>query len=526
MGGIGAAPGRAGLRAGVGDRRRDHVLRHLRRDARRRRRARRPHRDRARHGHLPRRTAAGGVVGRDPRQHLAPAGLRRRDGHRLGSRGLGAVGAALAQAPAVWVVLGVALLLLSVRSRWAVAGWAVLAVVRHPRPGRCRTRAPGLAARPLAVPPRAQVPVRGLRLASRAAADRAGGRPRVCSPGRATARATSASVTSMWQPEPGWQRLPGAGPATVGVWSATHRRPRRSSSSGCARPSRRTRPASSSRATSTTGDVLPTSRSAGSWPTPRACGRRPWCASRRTTRASPWSTSGSRPTTRRACGWPPASDASPPSTWGEHAVARARPAAQPAPPGRAARRLADPGPHPDGRHRRPPVDAPRARGWTAVTPCPQVAAARRPVGRQHPGPRTATARSRSTGPTWAGARSAPTSATSRWRPARTSSPSWRRTSTRCPPGLATPEDVVTGARVMAVYTALTRLDWALARVADGEGALAGKFRHPSVAPYIRSMQRQVGSDRGAPRRPLTDRVRAARPRRCRTPGGCPPRSRG
>jgi ABC-2 type transport system permease protein len=27
----------------------------------------------------------------------------------------------------VWVVLGVALLLLSVRSRWAVAGWAVLA---------------------------------------------------------------------------------------------------------------------------------------------------------------------------------------------------------------------------------------------------------------------------------------------------------------------------------------------------------------------------------------------------------------
>jgi ABC-2 type transport system permease protein len=41
--------------------------------------------------------------------------------------GLSAVGAALAQAPAVWVVLAVALLLLSVRSRWAVAGWAVLA---------------------------------------------------------------------------------------------------------------------------------------------------------------------------------------------------------------------------------------------------------------------------------------------------------------------------------------------------------------------------------------------------------------
>ncbi len=60
-----------------------------------------------------------------------------------------------------------------------------------------------------------------------------------------------------------------------------------------------------------------------------------------------------------------------------------------------------------------------------------------------------------------------------------------------PPGLVAVEDVLTGARVMAVYTALTRLDWALARVADGEGALAGKFRHPSVAPYIHAMQRQV-----------------------------------
>ena len=61
-----------------------------------------------------------------------------------------------------------------------------------------------------------------------------------------------------------------------------------------------------------------------------------------------------------------------------------------------------------------------------------------------------------------------------------------------PAGLASPDEVATGARVMAVYTALTRLDWALARVAEGDGALAGKFRHPSVAPYIRAMQRQVG----------------------------------
>ena len=29
------------------------------------------------------------------------------------------------------------------------------------------------------------------------------------------------SRAAAWQPEPGWQRLPGAGPATVGLWSAT-----------------------------------------------------------------------------------------------------------------------------------------------------------------------------------------------------------------------------------------------------------------------------------------------------------------
>ena len=59
-----------------------------------------------------------------------------------------------------------------------------------------------------------------------------------------------------------------------------------------------------------------------------------------------------------------------------------------------------------------------------------------------------------------------------------------------PPGLATRDDVLLGAQVTTVYTALTRADWALARVADGPGALAGKYRHPSVAPYLRSLQRQ------------------------------------
>jgi len=59
-----------------------------------------------------------------------------------------------------------------------------------------------------------------------------------------------------------------------------------------------------------------------------------------------------------------------------------------------------------------------------------------------------------------------------------------------PAGLASHEQAELGAIVTAVYTVVTRAEWALARAADGEGALAGKFRHPSVAPYLRALQRQ------------------------------------
>jgi hypothetical protein len=59
-----------------------------------------------------------------------------------------------------------------------------------------------------------------------------------------------------------------------------------------------------------------------------------------------------------------------------------------------------------------------------------------------------------------------------------------------PDGIATAEEVTFGMRVSAAYTALSRAEWALARVAGGEGALAGKYRHPAVAPYLRSLQRQ------------------------------------
>jgi hypothetical protein len=59
-----------------------------------------------------------------------------------------------------------------------------------------------------------------------------------------------------------------------------------------------------------------------------------------------------------------------------------------------------------------------------------------------------------------------------------------------PEGLATPDEAALGMRVSAAYTALSRAEWALARVAGGEGALAGKYRHPAVAPYLRALQRQ------------------------------------
>lgn len=56
--------------------------------------------------------------------------------------------------------------------------------------------------------------------------------------------------------------------------------------------------------------------------------------------------------------------------------------------------------------------------------------------------------------------------------------------------VADPEEVAFVARVHAVFTVLARAEWALSRAAAGEGALAGKFRHPSVAPHLRALQRQ------------------------------------
>ena len=188
----------------------------------------------------------------------------------------------------------------------------------------------------------------------------------------------------MWQPEPGWQRLPGAGPATVGVWSATHQRPRRrrQAAAPARAAGRARRPRPGRRQLLATCCRRRAQR--GGRPAHRACGRRPSCASTRTTRASPWSTNGSRTTT-------------PPGLWlaaclgrfaaadlGEHPwLARDQLRSRLA-PRRAARRLAHPGPHAHGRHRRPPVDAPRRRGSTSATPSrrwPSTATRRPPTSR-------------------------------------------------------------------------------------------------------------------------------------------------
>jgi hypothetical protein len=58
--------------------------------------------------------------------------------------------------------------------------------------------------------------------------------------------------------------------------------------------------------------------------------------------------------------------------------------------------------------------------------------------------------------------------------------------------LADRDQVLLGMRVVTAYTAMGRAEWALARVAHGEGALAAKFRHPSVAPYLRALERVSG----------------------------------
>lgn len=58
-------------------------------------------------------------------------------------------------------------------------------------------------------------------------------------------------------------------------------------------------------------------------------------------------------------------------------------------------------------------------------------------------------------------------------------------------GIGDEDQIRLAATVMCIYSAISRAEWALSRVAPGEGPLHGKFRHPSVAPYLRTLQRQL-----------------------------------
>lgn len=58
-------------------------------------------------------------------------------------------------------------------------------------------------------------------------------------------------------------------------------------------------------------------------------------------------------------------------------------------------------------------------------------------------------------------------------------------------GLPSYDDVLWVAQLVIGFTVLARAEWVLARVAPGEGALANKYRHPAVAPYLRALQKQL-----------------------------------
>lgn len=58
-------------------------------------------------------------------------------------------------------------------------------------------------------------------------------------------------------------------------------------------------------------------------------------------------------------------------------------------------------------------------------------------------------------------------------------------------GLSSYPDVLWAGHLVTSFTVLSRAEWVLARVAPGEGALANKYRHPAVAPYLRALQKQL-----------------------------------
>ena len=96
-----------------------------------------------------------------------------------------------------------------------------------------------------------------------------------------------------------------------------------------------------------------------------------------------------------------------------------------------------------------------------------------------------------------------------------------------PDGLATARRCSLGARVTAVYTALSRAEWALARVGRRRGRAGREV--PPPRRRARTCGRCSGSSRRSRRcsrgEPAGSSLRAGRPRTCRRPRACPARSR-
>ena len=190
-------------------------------------------------------------------------------------------------------------------------------------------------------------------------------------------RAPLCQDDDMWQPEPGWLLVPGGTGTSTWGCGARSATTGRSSSSGSRRPSEHDPPELSDprhfaywrRAADVSCPARSTRR--------RACARRSSRRSRRTTRGSPWCRTGSRTPPTAGCS-PRTRWAGSPAPTSATGLAGRGPAARPAGPGRAPRRLADPGPDHGRRRRRPPVAAPRACCSTPLDALPQVAAARRP----------------------------------------------------------------------------------------------------------------------------------------------------
>ena len=328
----------------------------------------------------------------------------------------------------------------------------------------------------------------------------------------------------MWQPEPGWQRLPGGtSPSAYGVWLAVEG-DARSSSSGCARP--------------VDGDPPELSdwRSVAWWE------REPQVALHGLVAA----TSGLRgPSTLRVeeddegitmMQERVAGDRQPGPVRGPRpgsfradaaagrAVAGSRPAARRLAPHRTPRRLADAGPHDPGRRRRPPVAAARAcisTRWTTRRRCSSTATRRRANLRGRDGDDVVAIDWSSLGHRRRRARPRAVGAGDP-RGLRAPAGGVRRRAGRPRPG-ARRRDRRAG------HGRLHVAEPAGLGAAPGRRRARGRWRASTHTPALRRTSTRCSGRRPRSRRcwpELASRVVRARwPRRCRRPAACPPRSR-